>query len=1202
MNFERTSLLLSMAFLSKVNRLHEVNKVFSSCDFTKKILQLTGQANTVWLDSLVSKLCIKGLLVRLKAYLVPMAGLIISAFANASSDVAIQVRSNEVDALRAAVGGANVMYQEDYVGFSVLRVPPHSIAQVRVSGIGFEQLQTNNIRFGAVDLDALFAGAAESSPRAGLKLVQFQSQAKQEWLDALQSRGMDIIQAYPGNAYLVWANKMPASRAWLPTLRWSGDYLSTYKIDPSITARAKPNVVIENIVAQVYSPDLELTIAQLRAFGANVINYMPAQPDKKLYDVYFKATPEQIQQMTQVEKVLSLSYASPRGYFDDEISSQIVIGNTQTGGTVTGPGYLAALSNLGLSGNGVIWAVTDSGVDLSHPEFAGGRIAGGYTFPGCPAGTGLGDDNANGGHGTHVAGIIAGAGTLNILDANSFNYGVGVAPQAKIFAQNPICLGGQPWPPAGGWQENSKQAILGGALGTNNSWTSGEGTNVGYTNGARAHDFIVRDGNFDTATVNDPFVVVFSAGNSGPNANTLTAPKESKNPIIVGASNNQRAGSIDNIASFSSRGPAVDGRILPTITAPGAAVASTRRVAGAQQCGTAITGTNGNYALCSGTSMAAPQVSGMAALLIEWYRARFAGATPSPAMLKALMVNGAIDMAGVADTIPNTVEGWGRVNLKDTATNNKILLDQTQILTEPGAAFERTWAAADTTKPVRLTLTWTDAPAAISANPTLVNDLDLTVTVGANTYLGNVFASGLSATGGSPDRKNNVESVYLPPGTQSLRFNVRAQSLPGDGVPNSGDATDQDFALVCDNCVERPGFTMSAPSALTSVCANKNLVRPITIGQILSFNTPVTLSNQGLPAPGTVSFSVNPVPTPGQTVMTVSPAGMASGIYPLKIDAIAGTETRSLDMPLFVAAGVPMPPTLSTPANAAIDVAVLPTLAWAAQADAFDYLVQISTTANFSTVVQSAVVMGTSFSPTRLNFSTTYYWRVVARNSCETFAPGASFGFEDGEPASVGSTVSSFLTVPPPPEPGDCPAGTTTSVVFNDNMEGGAPGWTSLQSVGTNTWAITTDFPASPTRAYRNVAPTLASDVSLTSPTITLPATGSPRLQFSQHRGLEPNGANACYDGGLLEIAANGGPFSPVTSGITGVPYTGTLPASVLGGRAAWCGEFPHAVTAIDLSSFLGQSIQIRFRLGSDGSANRPAGWNIDDVRVKNCL
>jgi hypothetical protein len=96
-----------------------------------------------------------------------------------------------------------------------------------------------------------------------------------------------------------------------------------------------------------------------------------------------------------------------------------------------------------------------------------------------------------------------------------------------------------------------------------------------------------------------------------------------------------------------------------------------------------------------------------------------------------------------------------------------------------------------------VTLVWTDPPGA--ADPALVNNLDLTVTVGGNVYRGNVFTSGTSSTGGSADTKNNVENVFLPAGIAAgtpFTISVNAIAVNGDGILGNADSTDQHFSLV----------------------------------------------------------------------------------------------------------------------------------------------------------------------------------------------------------------------------------------------------------------------------------------------------------------------------------------------------------------------------------------------------------------------
>jgi hypothetical protein len=107
-------------------------------------------------------------------------------------------------------------------------------------------------------------------------------------------------------------------------------------------------------------------------------------------------------------------------------------------------------------------------------------------------------------------------------------------------------------------------------------------------------------------------------------------------------------------------------------------------------------------------------------------------------------------------------------------------------------------------RPLRVTLAWTDAPAAANANPALVNDLDLEVIhlTTDRVYKGNHFTGGFSAEGGDYDSLNNVECVFLRRAATGDEYEVRviASHLRADARPPYGTAQPwQDFALVIDN-------------------------------------------------------------------------------------------------------------------------------------------------------------------------------------------------------------------------------------------------------------------------------------------------------------------------------------------------------------------------------------------------------------------
>jgi hypothetical protein len=693
----------------------------------------------------------------------------------------------------------------DYRSFRWLELTEKDYAALAGSGLAFQaDADAGYLHVAGFRFDPLADGEPwlpddlrSSGAAASLRLVQLVAPATDVWRAELERTGARVLQYYPHHAYLVWAPApAAAAAAALPFVRWQGPLHPAYKIGTELLGRQG---LLRNVDVTVYDDGrLDATLAALRAAGGEILQHHPAQPDRAFHDVILRLPAEAVEAVSRIPTVWALGASSPRPGLDDEMSSQIQAGNYA--GTPPAPftGYEAWLSSIGHNGSGVRWAVVDTGVDYQHPDLAS-HIVGGSSFTGaCNVPGEPGGDCANGGHGTHVAGIVGGNAAGVFADGQGYKYGLGVAPGYGIFAMN--SLSGTAWPPAGGWQEHSRRAVLGGAIGGNNSWNTGEPPRQGYRAPERTHDLMVRDGNFDTATVAEPFTLVFSAGNAGNSG--LTPPHEAKNLITVANSLNSRQGDMDAISSTSSRGPAVDGRQHPIVAAPGASIASSRNDLGGQ-CASPIAGTNGLYAFCSGTSMAAPHVSGAAVLVADWWRGFNDGKDPSPALVKALLVNTAVDMtSNAAGTIWNVEEGWGRVNLRNLfgASLRRLMRDQADTLGAAGETRVFRTRVVDPARPLKVTLAWSDAPGAVIANPALVNDLDLTVTLGAGTYRGNVFSGGWSASGGSADRLNNLENVYVQNASGMATITVAAANVPGDGVPYNADLTDQDFAFVCSNC------------------------------------------------------------------------------------------------------------------------------------------------------------------------------------------------------------------------------------------------------------------------------------------------------------------------------------------------------------------------------------------------------------------
>nr|WP_232285262.1 S8 family serine peptidase [Saccharomonospora xinjiangensis] len=234
----------------------------------------------------------------------------------------------------------------------------------------------------------------------------------------------------------------------------------------------------------------------------------------------------------------------------------------------------------GYTGEGVRVAVLDSGIDAGHPDLDDAVVEA-EDF------TGEGTTDDLNGHGTHVAGTIAGDGT-----ASEGRY-KGVAPDADLVIGRVLDGGGsgqESWILAGMEWAASRADVVNMSLGADLP-----------DNGTAPLSQAVNRLSEDTGTL---FVV--AAGNSGPDHGTIGTPAAADAALTVGAVDDN-----DDLAGFSSRGPRLgDAAIKPEITAPGVDVTAARASG-------VFPPSEEHYMAMSGTSMAAPHVAGAAALVAQ---------------------------------------------------------------------------------------------------------------------------------------------------------------------------------------------------------------------------------------------------------------------------------------------------------------------------------------------------------------------------------------------------------------------------------------------------------------------------------------------------------------------------------------------------------------------------------------------------------
>ena len=710
--------------------------------------------------------------------------------AQAANEVVVRIPVEESAKLnRSAFQAKRVI---DYGSFLWAVMDGQDLAALDNSGAQYQTIENPyTLTLGGQSFDPLFStpsfsaalSGKEKSGGAGLHLVQFHGPIKDAWLADLEAAGLEIVQYIHPFTYVVWGETiaMDQSRG-QEAVRWMGDYLPAYAVLPENRSLNSDPILVRAVI--IPQAGLETTIAEIEALGGTLVS--SSGDSDPVFDLATFLLPGNLlSAAATLNGVYTISPVPMDGGDRGEMSNQINVGNYD-GSNMAFTGYEDWLNSVGLSGDGVIIANVDSGVDQTHPDLVNRVIA-------C-TGTTCGNFTTSN-HGTHTAGIMAADGSSGVLDTFGFLRGLGMAPGANLVEQ----VYDPTYSYVGGMLTLMTESYNNGAVVSGNSWGP-SATPQGYDEDTRLVDVGVRDADPETGG-NQQLSYILSIMNGNGGTSSQGAPDEAKNTFTVGSTVMQNSGgtqytNINDLSYNTAHGPALDGRTIPHLVAPGCYVDST------------IYG--GAYDLKCGTSMASPHVTGSVALFIEYYRQLF-GIDPSPAMVKAAFLPVAHDLAGNLDADGGTLghpfdskQGWGRLDtnavLNPTPNITVLYIDQETLFTETGQTWTFPLSDLGDLYNLRAMLVWTDAPGSGLGGETeaWVNDLDLALTVGSDIFYGNnLGGDGLSTTGGSPDGMNNTEGIFLNfQSAPSFTFTISAANIAGDGVPNNGDETDQDFSLV----------------------------------------------------------------------------------------------------------------------------------------------------------------------------------------------------------------------------------------------------------------------------------------------------------------------------------------------------------------------------------------------------------------------
>jgi len=601
------------------------------------------------------------------------------------------------------------------------------------------------LRAGVVDISTRRSvfDAAQPAARAGQRCVMvFDGPMTPERHRALAASGIRYEGYLPDDAAVVSLGGDPGAARRLGFVRWVGAYEGAWKIDPGLSRPARQFATAERraledagtLAVSVYlfdGEELAPFLAAVRAIPGAA--FRGSELVGATRTVFLTLARERLAALGAVASVRFVE-EFPEFEARNDDSRWIVQANQVN---------MTPLYDHGLTGAGQILGFIDNKLSTTHCSFNDPAVTiDASNTPGLfPTHRKVLAYNTvygpNDFHGSHVAGTCVG-------DAGVFNDTRGVAYQAKL-----VC----------NFFPNVNETSVfdrfnlhysQGAFVHNNSW--GNNGTTQYDGTCRAID--------NLSWQYDDNLIVFAVADFA----TLRNPENAKNCLAVGAT----AGAPNQGGwCFGGTGPTNDGRRRPEIMAPGCGVAS------------ALYSTSCGLTTKSGTSMAAPAVSATALLARQYFTQGFypSGAatpadifTPSGALLKAVLVNSAVDMVNNPGS-PTNQEGWGRVQADEslyfTGESRRLVIrdirnNQAGALSTGQTVFHAV-NVDNSAETLKVTLAYHDAPATLPASFAPVNRVHLEVIApDATLYYGNNVTGGASSPGGSADTLNNLQQVIVP--------------------------------------------------------------------------------------------------------------------------------------------------------------------------------------------------------------------------------------------------------------------------------------------------------------------------------------------------------------------------------------------------------------------------------------------------------